>query len=89
MKKSIKRSTRLSSLVVEFDREVDGRWIAEIPKLPGVMAYGATKRDALQRVYAIALRTIADSVEQGSFFTPVSRQTHWSHARQALNKTPF
>lgn len=73
MKKTAKQPTSLSSLAVEFDREADGRWIAEIPKLPGVMAYGYTKRGALQRVYAIALRTIADSVEQGSFFTPVSR----------------
>lgn len=73
MKNSVKQPTRFSSLAVEFDREDDGRWIAEIPKLPGVMAYGSTKRDALQRVYAIALRTIADSVEQGSFFTQVSR----------------
>lgn len=73
MKKSSKKLTSLSSLAVEFDREKDGRWIAEIPKLPGVMAYGSTKRDALQRVYAIALRTIADDVEQGTFFTPISR----------------
>jgi predicted RNase H-like HicB family nuclease len=73
MKKSIKQPTRLSSLAVEFDREADGRWIAEIPKLPGVMAYGRTKRAALQRVYAIALRTLADSVEHESFFTPASR----------------
>ena len=73
MKKGAKKSASLASLVVEFGREEDGRWIAEIPKLPGVMAYGSTKRDALQHVYAIALRTIADSVEQGSFFTPVSR----------------
>ena len=73
MKKIVKQPVSLSSLVVEFDREEDGRWIAEIPKLHGVMAYGSTKRDALQRVYAIALRTLADSVEQGSFFTPVSR----------------
>ena len=81
MKKSIKSSTRLSSLVVEFDREEDGRWIAEIPKLPGVMAYGATKHDVLQRVYAIALRTLADNVEQGSFFTPVSRIFGYGVAR--------
>jgi predicted RNase H-like HicB family nuclease len=81
MKKSMKHPTRLSSLVVEFDREVDGRWIAEIPKLPGVMAYGATKREALQRVYAIALRTVADNVEQGAFFTPVSRMFGYGVAR--------
>ncbi len=81
MKKDIKRQTRISSLAVEFGREVDGRWIAEIPKLPGVMAYGATKRDVLQHVYAIALRTLADSVEQGSFFTPVSRLFGYGVAR--------
>ncbi len=55
---------------VEFDREDDGRWIAEVPKLPGVMAYGDTKPEALKRVYAIALRTLADTVEGGS--TPAS-----------------
>lgn len=81
MKKNIKPSTRLSSLTVEFDREDDGRWIAEIPKLPGVMAYGATKREAQQRVYAIALRTLADDVERGSFFTPVSRMFGYGVAR--------
>jgi len=81
MKKSIKPSTRLSSLTVEFDRETDGRWIAEITKLPGVIAYGATKREAQQRVYAIALRTLADSVEQGSFFAPVSRLFGYGVAR--------
>jgi len=73
MKKSGKKPASLSALAVEFDREKDGRWIAEIPKLPGVMAYGSTKRAALQRVYAIALRTLADSVEHGALFTPVSR----------------
>jgi len=52
--------------VTELDREEDGRWIAEIPDIPGAMAYGATKAEALRRVYAIALRTLADTVEQGS-----------------------
>ncbi len=61
------------SFAVEFDREVDGRWIAEVPQLSGVMAYGATKSDALRRVYAIALRTLADSVEGGGRLTSVSR----------------
>ena len=73
MRKNRRHMTTLSSLAVEFDREDDGRWIAEVPKLPGVLAYGATKREALQRVYAVALRTLADSVEQGNLFTPVSR----------------
>lgn len=55
---------------IEFEKETDGRWIAEVPKLPGVMAYGKTKQEAQRKVYAVALRTLADSVEKGS--TPAS-----------------
>ena len=52
-------------LRIEFDREEDGRWIAEIPALPGVMAYGATQDEAKSRVEALALRTLADRLEHG------------------------
>lgn len=48
---------------VEFDREEDGRWIAEIVNLPGAMAYGDTKETALAAVEAIALRALADRLE--------------------------
>ncbi len=58
IKKPKQRKTSLSSLTVEFEREEDGRWIGEIPGLPGVMAYGSTKRKALHRVYAVALRSL-------------------------------
>jgi predicted RNase H-like HicB family nuclease len=53
------------NLSVEFDRESDGRWIAEVPELPGVMAYGVDREDALRRVEALALRVIADRIEAG------------------------
>jgi predicted RNase H-like HicB family nuclease len=43
---------------IEFEREDDGRWIAEIVSLPGVMAYGTTKQEAQSKVQAIALRVI-------------------------------
>lgn len=46
----------------EFVREDDGRWIAEIPKLPGAMAYGINKKDATRRAYSIALRIFADNI---------------------------
>ncbi len=46
---------------IEFDREEDGRWIAEIAELPGVLAYGATRAEAA--VEALALRVIADQIE--------------------------
>jgi len=49
---------------IEFEREDDGRWIAEIVALPGVMAYGSTKQEAESKVQAIALRVIADNLER-------------------------
>ena len=60
------------STAVRFFRETDGRWVAEMPSLPGVMAYGATRKEALQRTYAIALRTLADKVEEGTMVMPVA-----------------
>jgi predicted RNase H-like HicB family nuclease len=48
---------------IEFELEDDGRWVAEIPKLPGVMAYGATRDEAEAAVEALALRVIADQIE--------------------------
>jgi predicted RNase H-like HicB family nuclease len=48
---------------VEFDREDDGRWIAEIVNLPGAMAYGDTQEMALAAVEAIALRSLADQLD--------------------------
>lgn len=50
---------------VEFDREEDGRWIAEIASLPGAMAYGDSKESALAAVEAIALRALAEKLESG------------------------
>jgi predicted RNase H-like HicB family nuclease len=49
---------------IEIDREDDGRWIAEVPALPGVMCYGADRDEAVARVQALALRVIAERLEQ-------------------------
>ncbi len=49
---------------IETERETDGRWIAEIPEIPGALAYGRTERQAKAKAYALALRTIADDVEK-------------------------
>jgi predicted RNase H-like HicB family nuclease len=53
------------SLFIEIEREDDGRWIAEVPELPGVMVYGQTREEAIFRVQALALRVIADRLEHG------------------------
>ncbi|HEV2856436.1 MAG TPA: type II toxin-antitoxin system HicB family antitoxin [Thermoanaerobaculia bacterium] len=60
------------SFTVEIDRETDGRWIAEIPDLPGVLVYGATQDQALARVKALALRVIADRLEHGEALPELS-----------------
>lgn len=48
---------------VETEREQDGRWLAEVPELPGVLAYGASESEAQARVQALALRVVADRLE--------------------------
>ena len=50
---------------IEIEREADGRWIAEVPDLAGVMTYGASRDDAIARVQALALRVIAERLEHG------------------------
>ena len=52
-------------LSVILDREDDGRWVAEIPELPGVLVYGQTEDDANTKVKALGLRVLADRIENG------------------------
>jgi predicted RNase H-like HicB family nuclease len=52
-------------LKIEIEREQDGRWIGEVPELPGVLAYGATEAEARAKTAALALRVIADRIEHG------------------------
>ena len=52
-------------LTVETEQEDDGRWIAEVPDLPGVLAYGTTESEARARAQALALRVVADRLEHG------------------------
>jgi len=53
------------TLTVEIEQEADGRWIAEVPELPGVVAYGHTAGDAQTKAQALALRVLADRLEHG------------------------
>lgn len=52
-------------LTVEVDREEDGRWIAEVPDLKGVLAYGASRDEAIAHAQALALRVLADRLDHG------------------------
>jgi predicted RNase H-like HicB family nuclease len=59
-------------MAIETERETDGRWLAEIPELPGTMVYGQTRDEAITRVEALALRVIADRLENGEAIPEVT-----------------
>jgi predicted RNase H-like HicB family nuclease len=52
-------------LKIEVEREDDGRWLAEVPDLPGVATYGQTRQEAIERAQALSLRVLADRLEHG------------------------
>lgn len=52
-------------LIIGIQAEADGRWLAEVPTLPGVLTYGNTRTDAVARVQALALRVLAEKLEHG------------------------
>lgn len=57
---------------IELEREEDGRWIAEVPDLPGVMTYGKSKEEAVAKAEALALRAIADRLDHGETIPELS-----------------
>lgn len=68
---------------IETECEADGRWIAEITLIPGVMAYGDTQQEAVAHVEALALRVLADRLEQGE---SVAQYSLWSHECMGSSK---
>jgi predicted RNase H-like HicB family nuclease len=63
-------------LSIETEIEDDGRWIAEIPQLPGVLAYGATAEEASTKAEILALRVLAERLEHGESNWQVGRKRH-------------
>lgn len=55
--------TTSTHFTIEHEREEDGRWIAEVPELPGVLAYGSTADEAMAKAEVLALRVLADRLE--------------------------
>jgi len=53
------------TFTVEYEREDDGRWLAEVLELPGTVAYGQTSEEAVAKAQALALRVLADRLEHG------------------------
>jgi len=55
----------MSDFTVDLERETDGRWIGEIPELPGVLAYAESREEAISKTKALAFRVLADRLEHG------------------------
>lgn len=55
----------MMTYTVEYEQETDGRWLAEVLELPGVLAYGRTSEEAVAKAQALALRVLADRLEHG------------------------
>ncbi len=53
------------NIKIEYEREEDGRWLAEVSELPGVLAYGASANEAMVKAETLALRVLAERLEQG------------------------
>jgi len=52
-------------LTIEVEQEADGRWLAEVVEIPGVLTYGQTRQEAIDRVKALSLRVLADRLDHG------------------------
>ncbi len=50
---------------IEYEQEQDGRWLAEVTGLPGVLAYGQTREEAMAKAETLALRVLAERLEHG------------------------
>jgi predicted RNase H-like HicB family nuclease len=74
---------------IETELEEDGRWIAEVLEIPGTLAYGDTKQEAISKVQALGLRVIADRLEHGEEVSPCysSPKAGLSHIHQ-IRKIP-
>lgn len=62
---SLQTRCRVMNFSIEHEQEEDGRWLAEVPELPGVLAYGSTPEEAMARAEVLALRVIAERLEHG------------------------
>jgi predicted RNase H-like HicB family nuclease len=69
------------NLTIESELEVDGRWLAEVPQLPGVLVYGSTRDEATSRAQVLALRVLAERLERGEIDAVSGIDDRWLDLR--------
>jgi len=62
----------MSDFSVDIEQETDGRWLGEVPELPGVMVYGGSREEAVAKAKALAFRVLADRLEHGEDIPEIS-----------------
>jgi len=62
------------TFTIDVEQENDGRWIAEIPQIPGAMVYGQNREEAVSRVEALALRVLAERIEDGEMSPVIEKR---------------
>jgi len=67
-----RRMRAMSDFTVDVEREEDGRWIGEVPELPGVLAYGDDREEAIAKTKALAFRVLADRLEHGEHIPEIA-----------------
>ena len=75
------------TFTIEYEQEVDGRWLAEVVELAGVLAYGGSPQEAIGRVQALALRVLADRIEHGEVPAEMVDIGLLQHDIMAINKS--
>ncbi len=68
----VRKRRNIMPLTTEVEQGEDGRWLAEVPELPGVLAHGQTRQEAIGRTQALCLRVLADRLDHGEPVPPVS-----------------
>lgn len=59
------------SLTIEIEHKDDGRWLAVVPEIPGMLAFGTSREEAIEHVQSLALRTLAERVDRGESISPL------------------
>jgi predicted RNase H-like HicB family nuclease len=72
---------------IEIEHEDDGRWIAEVPDMPGVMVYGESRKEAITKVEVLALRAIADRLDLGELIPELEELFKVPEIKKTVDKS--
>jgi predicted RNase H-like HicB family nuclease len=75
------------TFTIELEQELDGRWIGEVPELPGTLLYGSTREEATTRARALAIRVLADRLDYDEAHAAWSQEQIYGEANDRMEST--